>query len=435
MPALDAAFLTQIILKDTRPILYPLSETHYTAALTKYNTKSMTPLTKEDAMKAWDPSGRMLRTYKVRASLYHTANAYELQSNLLGPPQPQIGTPIEVRTHTNTPLKLKNLTNSLCFPQIPKSVKGHGCLEALKHFPHSDKVWAEIKYDGERAQIHVEIREDGSSHIIIFSKSKRDSTLDRYGVHGYVAVVCAQREKTGADTLSGSSIIRDALGLSKRASPEGYSLSKVTQNVILDAELVAFSNHLNKIDGAYLVTSTHDWALILFARVLENKEPNYKYCPWCSEQDVRANTITSRESGSRVNLILCYYGYISHVWDYSMSQASLVSDASDSGVRHLALVFFDVLVLDSVTLLSTPYSSRRSILESLVQPNPGYVMLAERTAIHLNGPRGMQGAGQQLRSAWASTLAECEEGLVLKADDSLYNNYRSPWVKVRYVRS
>lgn len=44
-------------------------------------------------------------------------------------------------------------------------------------------MWVETKYDGERAQIHVWFDEDGSPRIRIFSKSGRDSTLDRAGIH------------------------------------------------------------------------------------------------------------------------------------------------------------------------------------------------------------------------------------------------------------
>lgn len=113
-----------------------------------------------------------------------------------------------------------------------------------------------------------------------------------------------------------------------------------------------------------------------------------------------------------------------------MSQASLASDASDNGTRHLALVFFDVLVLDSKSLLRTPYSTRRDLLESVIQIAPGYAMLAERFVIPLNGPRGIHGAAEQLRNIWAKTIAECEEGLVLKGDEGLYNHHRSSWVKV-----
>ncbi|KIM90611.1 hypothetical protein PILCRDRAFT_1874 [Piloderma croceum F 1598] len=357
MPALDASFLTQIILKDLRPLLFPLAETHYTAALTKYNTKSVASLSKEDAMRAWDPSGWMLKTYRVRACLYEAANAFQLSSSsdqdLTATPQPRIRTPIE----------------------IPKSVKGRGCVDALKHFPNSHKVWAETKYDGERAQIHVEVREDGSSHITIFSKSKRDSTLDRYGIHG---------------------IIREALGLSKYAVANECSGSKITQNVILDAEMVAFSSRLQKVDEFWRIRSL----------------------------------ISSTARGARGSM----FGPLppqpeSH--EEPASQASLMSDASDNGTRHLALIFFDVLVLDSVSLLTTPYSSRRSILESLIQTRLGHIMLAERTPIVLNGPGDIVHAGNQLRAIWSRIIAECEEGLVLKADEGGYNDYRSPWVKLK----
>lgn len=50
-------------------------------------------LTKEDVMRAWDPSGRMLRMYRVRASLDDAAHAYDHSSEEI---HPQLGIPIEV---------------------------------------------------------------------------------------------------------------------------------------------------------------------------------------------------------------------------------------------------------------------------------------------------------------------------------------------------
>ncbi|KAK9474085.1 uncharacterized protein V1510DRAFT_441790 [Dipodascopsis tothii] len=45
-------------------------------------------------------------------------------------------------------------------------------------------AWAEVKYDGERMQIHVERRPGSSDPVVrIFSKSGRDSTVDRAGIH------------------------------------------------------------------------------------------------------------------------------------------------------------------------------------------------------------------------------------------------------------
>lgn len=87
-------------------------------------------------------------------------------------------------------------------------------------------MWAETKYDGERAQIHVEIFADRSSHITIFSKSGRNSTQDRYAVH---------------------SIIRKTLGLPDVHRPSAGELGRTKLNIILDAEMVAWNGF--KIDG------------------------------------------------------------------------------------------------------------------------------------------------------------------------------------------
>lgn len=105
----------------------------------------------------------------------------------------------------------------------------------------------------------------------------------------------------------------------------------------------------------------------------------------------------------------------------------MVSDASDEGTRHLALVFFDVLMVDSSSLLYRPYSHRRSILESLINQRPGYAMLSERTAIDM-GCRNE--ARDELTCVFANTIAAHEEGLVLKAEESKYGDWKLPWVKV-----
>jgi DNA ligase-4 len=51
-----ASFLTQIILKDLRPVLYPSKETHYTAALRRQKSNSVAPLNVVDALRVWDPT-------------------------------------------------------------------------------------------------------------------------------------------------------------------------------------------------------------------------------------------------------------------------------------------------------------------------------------------------------------------------------------------
>jgi DNA ligase 4 len=104
-----------------------------------------------------------------------------------------------------------------------------------------------------------------------------------------------------------------------------------------------------------------------------------------------------------------------------------MSNASDSNIRHLALVFFDVLYLDSQSLLDYSYSDRRSLLESLLAYRPGYAMLAERTAIDMDDP---DIAVEQLEYTFAKLLADHQEGAVLKAEESRYVDYGLRWVKV-----
>ncbi len=91
---LSASFVTQIILKDLRPLMYPLSETHYTASLLQYKSNAAFVITKECAMRAWDPSGRMFNAYSVRASLEEASRVYEDCDEDI---KPQVGIPINVR--------------------------------------------------------------------------------------------------------------------------------------------------------------------------------------------------------------------------------------------------------------------------------------------------------------------------------------------------
>lgn len=122
-------------------------------------------------------------------------------------------------------------------------MKGRNCYHALSYFKDSTTVWAETKYDGERAQIHVEILDDdGTSNIKIWSKSGRESTWDRLGVHD---------------------IIRDALGLNKsgklKVSSNRVTTARVKRNVVLDAEMVAW--YKDHVDGLWFPLSFFWWKL------------------------------------------------------------------------------------------------------------------------------------------------------------------------------
>ena len=112
-------------------------------------------------------------------------------------------------------------------------------------------------------------------------------------------------------------------------------------------------------------------------------------------------------------------------------QAPDTPGSSDSGRRHLALVFFDVLVVDSVSYLSKPYSERRRVLEQIINVIPGHSMLAQRTCISVGGPQHTLDAERALRRIVATHIADYEEGVVLKADNSLYRDWQLPWIKAR----
>lgn len=93
----DASVLTQIILKDLRPLLYPLTDFHYTAALTHFNTASVRMLTLQHAMTAWDPSGLFLRSYRMRACVDEAAAFASQPSRIKSDIFPKIASPIAVR--------------------------------------------------------------------------------------------------------------------------------------------------------------------------------------------------------------------------------------------------------------------------------------------------------------------------------------------------
>ncbi|KAI0955281.1 hypothetical protein AcW1_006907 [Taiwanofungus camphoratus] len=370
----EACIVTQIILKDLRPLLYPLppDQMHYTASLLRYNSRSAAMLTKYDAMREWDPSGLMLASYRVRASLDEAAVVYEQHVDA------------DVDDHDWFKPQIGVLV------QIPKCVKGQGCAHALKYFRESKKVWAETKYDGERAQIHVELNPAGGEpRITIFSKSGRDSTLDRISVHSII------REAIGVPRLDEPPCNQEVT----TASPTVLSisnLSKVKKNVILEAEMVAYSDVLDRIDEFWRIRS-----LIASTAIGPRRTRN----PQMAKPDD----------------------------DSFDSQCSLLSNGSDGGTRHLALVFFDILLLDDVSLLLSPYSSRRTLLESVIELTPGRAMLAERSpvSLSLSASDGLSEAETQLRVLFSRLIADHQEGVVLKADEGRSNDWRQPWVKLK----
>jgi len=98
-----------------------------------------------------------------------------------------------------------------------------------------------------------------------------------------------------------------------------------------------------------------------------------------------------------------------------------------SQTRHLALVFFDILVLDDIPLIFQAYSTRRQLLETFIHPIHSKAMFSERHHIDMSGPD----PAKELRNIFAQQVGNHQEGIVLKAEESEYNQFRLPWVKLK----
>ncbi|KAI5120358.1 hypothetical protein M0805_006881 [Coniferiporia weirii] len=297
-------------------------------------------------MRIWDPSHALVDCYKLRSTLEDAIQLFETGGAQLF--RPKVGVPI----------------------QIPKCYKARGCIDGLKRFGSAPSVWAETKYDGERMQIHVTVTGEGKSHITIFSKSKRDSTMDRASTHW---------------------IIREAIGLSNKPM-EGLSTPNIPResefmtSVILEGEMVAFEK---------------DAGIDEFWRIRELVES--------TAHGVRSNVY--RTSRSNVNVPRC--------------------PSRPDANRHLAIVFFDILFLNGNSLLSLEYSLRRSVLENVVRPIPQYAFIAHREEIDLSSANSFESGLEKLRQIFAKCIANHEEGLVLKASNGLYTDQRNVWVKLK----
>lgn len=199
--------------------------------------------------------------------------------------------------------------------------------------------------------------------------------------------------------------------------------------------MVAWSDELDRVDGqpvlSLYVTLMNSYRDLSLHRILAYSKPGriHGYRWTCS------NAKTACPRDTRVSLIVlphfCIYGAFRPTTHHAFSsQCSIISDASDCDTRHLSLIFFDVLLVDSQSLLSVPYTRRRALLSSIISPLvPGRVMLAESWPIDMS--RGMNEGARQLREVFAESLAGFEEGLVLKDGNSGWRDWRRPWVKVR----
>lgn len=108
----------------------------------------------------------------------------------------------------------------------------------------------------------------------------------------------------------------------------------------------------------------------------------------------------------------------------SIRDESIRSDFNED--FNLGLIFFDVLVLDSQSLMFEPYLYRRKTLEGLILTKPGQAMLADRFLIDMSTR-----PEETLTEIFDEHKAAHLEGVVLKAEDSWYNDNWRPWVKLK----
>jgi len=103
-------------------------------------------------------------------------------------------------------------------------------------------------------QIHVDLTLPFERQITVFSKSRRDSTLDRFGTHGRDRLL---RFRDGANP-NRVEIIRAALGVQqppithpdlKRRVEEVEPQRSFNKSIIVEAEMVAFSEKSDTVDG------------------------------------------------------------------------------------------------------------------------------------------------------------------------------------------
>ena len=62
----------------------------------------------------------------------------------------------------------------------------------------------------------------------------------------------------------------------------------------------------------------------------------------------------------------------------------------------------------------------------------GRAILAERTPILLNRSSEREKAERELRKVFAGVIADHQEGVVIKAEEGGYGDWRCPWVKVMF---
>ncbi|UNI18815.1 DNA ligase (ATP) [Purpureocillium takamizusanense] len=96
-------------------------------------------------------------------------------------------------------------------------------------------------------------------------------------------------------------------------------------------------------------------------------------------------------------------------------------DTPPKPYENLMIVYFDMLLLDDCSLLDIRHSERFKLLERTIRRDTGRAELVSRKVIDFGGRYAIS----DLRQAFARTIVERGEGLVLKPDDPYFNFHDS----------
>ncbi|KAJ3408486.1 hypothetical protein HDV05_004963 [Chytridiales sp. JEL 0842] len=184
---------------------------------------------------------------------------------------------------------------------LSKATSAKMVVKEMKQRHNEPICFAEVKYDGERMQIHVDATVLNSPpKLQIFSKSKRNSTEDRRLSHD---------------------IILQALGLSSQKLPQHTSSTSITTNlievkdVIVEAELLVFNELEQKVEPLSAVRnliSNHQplhqtfpsglhHFMVVFFDILHLNGANLMYRPLCERRKILEKVIRVSPHHSRLS--------------------------------------------------------------------------------------------------------------------------------------
>ncbi|KAI9359609.1 hypothetical protein DFJ73DRAFT_902105 [Zopfochytrium polystomum] len=255
---------------------------------------------------------------------------------------------------------------------------------------------AEVKYDGERMQVHVGLA-GGEAGPPLAASSKPNERVGRV-----LGLFSKSRRNSTADRICAHPLLLEAVGLAPNDTPsrlvagedqlqlqtDGSSLIFV-ENAILDSELLAFDPSTGRTEGFYVVQ--------------------------------QLSALNRRRQS----------------WKAGRNGREADAPVPASSKLEYQVVFFDLLYLNGRSLIHLPLCERRSLLERVVRVRPPHITLSEQHRIPLVtalpsqplDPSSPTAAAHEitqdpavaaLRSLFLAVTSRPAEGLVVKGCHSRY---------------